>query len=61
MKMTFEEFIRRAQKARKEKITPEQLSTYGKKSVQVRVGNMTKEEKSEYFRKVRAGVKVSKI
>jgi hypothetical protein len=56
--MDFEEFQRRAQEARKRNITSQQLSQWGKKSAKVRLAGMTKEEKSEYFRKVRAGIKL---
>jgi hypothetical protein len=56
---SYEEFKQKAQEARKKKITPEQLSSWGKKGVQSRIGHMTPEEKSEYFKKIRKGIKVN--
>lgn len=51
------EHLKKASKAQKEK-HKNKLSGWGKKSAQKRLGNMTQEEKSEYFRKIRAGQKV---
>ena len=59
--MDFETFSKLAQEARKKKITKEQLSDWGKMSVRKRTNGMSKEEKSEYFKKIRAGIKVSEI
>jgi len=56
--MDFKTFSKLAQEARKKKITPKQLSEWGKMSVQKRTKGMSKEEKSEYFKKIRAGIKV---
>lgn len=59
MSLTMEEFRKKAQEGRKRKITREQLQEWGRKSVQVRVGNMSPEERSQYFKRVRKGVKVT--
>ena len=56
---SYEEFKQKAQEARKKKITSEQLSSWGKKGVQTKIGHMTKEEKSEYFKNIRKGIKVN--
>lgn len=60
-KLTLDEFRKRGQEARKKKITPEQLQEWGRRSVQKRLAGMTPEQKSEYFKKIRRGEKVTPL
>ena len=56
--LTLDEFRQRGQEARKNKITTEQLQEWGRKSAEKRLSGMTKEQKTEYFRKIQKGEKV---
>ena len=59
--MDFEELQKLAQAGRKKKITREQLQAWGHLSAQKRLKGMSNREKSEYFRLVKKGVKVSEV
>jgi hypothetical protein len=56
---TLREHLIKASKKQKEKYNSSDFSKWGKMSVEKRLGNMTKEEKTKYFRKIRSGQKVA--
>ena len=57
---TLREHLIKASKKQKEKYSSTEFKEWGKKSVEKRTAGMTPEEKSEYFRNIRKGKKVSR-
>lgn len=59
--VSLRDHLKKAAKAQHEKYTKEDFSKWGKRSAAARTKNMTPEEKKDYFRRIRAGKKVSNI
>lgn len=53
--------LKKASRKQKEKYTTKEFSKWGSKSVATRTAGMTTEQKSEYFRNIRKGIKVSEL
>ena len=61
MSDTLREHLIKASKIQKEKYTSADFSAWGSMSVKKRTANMTPDEKSDYFRNIRKGIKVKKL
>ena len=57
--ITLKEHLKKASKAQKDKYSLRDFKRWGTMSAEKRLGNMTTEEKSEYFKKIRKGTKIS--